>query len=69
MIQMIYPVKKILARFRGKDEICVLCNTAPETVLQTFYNCPYVQLFWTDVERFVRDQIGLFKYNRHFAVC
>lgn len=38
---------------------CVFCNNEPETVLHLFSNCHYVSLFWTDMDRFVRDHIGL----------
>ena len=31
IVHMIYPVKKILARFREIDEMCVFCNIEPET--------------------------------------
>lgn len=39
--------------------MCVFCNGEPETVLHLFHNCPVVKLFWIEMERFIKDHMGV----------
>ena len=37
---------------------CTFCNTHPETILHLFWNCPHTQLFWHELEEWLKQNCG-----------
>ena len=58
IVHLIYPVKKLMLRYRNIDTDCVFCHLQEETVCHLFYECICVRLFWMDVEFYFKTLTG-----------
>lgn len=52
----IYPSKELLRlRFNVQDNSCTFCNTDIETTDHLFFSCCMVQMFWTQLQNWLKE--------------
>ncbi len=58
IIHRFYPVKQFLQKFKSDIDIsCSFCEFSSETVAHLFWECPFVQSFWNNLNALIVQNI------------